>query len=323
MTLTICLLMLSLPGESTRQGITSLAAVDDTLAIGGHGGVDLHDRGKWISLGEKRNTFALAFSGDELFDAGGEAGRRGEVRAWSWRKRELLWTAEVHDDVIYAVTASGRLLFTGSGDRTIGVLDRRTGERKKFLTGHSGAVLALAVSPGGEHLASGGVDRSIRLWSIADLRLLRTINNHGDRVHALAWSPAGSYLASGSADRSVRVWQPVIGRLVRIIRNHDATILALAHTEKHIVSGASDGKLRLIDASGVTVERVLDSHTDWVTALALTGSGIASADWTGRLVLWRFADLESPEVLLPESQRTRRSDAETRGERIPERGTKP
>src|ERR1700677_1474806 len=86
-----------------------------------------------------------------------------------------LWTlGEKHDskkfpghiDTIYAiaVTADGKTLATGSGDKSIKVWDLVTGQLRFCLTKHCDKVLSLAFSPDGRLLASGGADKTISIW---------------------------------------------------------------------------------------------------------------------------------------------------------------
>ena len=85
----------------------------------------------------------------------------------------------------------------------------------------------------------------------------------------------------------MRIWQPELGRLVRIVRGHEGAVLAVAFTENHIASGSADGKVRLIDRESDAVLKVLEGHTEWVVGLAASESGLVSADWSGRALLWR------------------------------------
>ncbi len=230
---------------------------------------------------------ALAFAPGRLLEAGGRAGEKGSVLSWDWKEGKLLWSAEPHSDLATSLAVRSGTVFSGGADRAIAVLDLETGKRRSTLAGHAGAVLALAASPGGEHLVSAGADRTLRVWEIGTGSLLRTLQSHNDSVAALAWSPDGKYLASGSADRTVRIWQPAIGRLVRIVRGHDAAVLCLAWHPSGLYTGSADGRIRLIDGESDAILKTLEGHRDWVAALAIRAGTLVSADWTGRVLLWK------------------------------------
>ena len=66
-------------------------------------------------------------------------------------------TLEGHSDYVTAVAVSpdGQHVISGSGDKTVKIWDRTTGECVSTLEGHSDYVTAVAVSPDGQHVISG------------------------------------------------------------------------------------------------------------------------------------------------------------------------
>ncbi|HEX6074315.1 MAG TPA: WD40 repeat domain-containing protein, partial [Micromonosporaceae bacterium] len=111
---------------------------------------------------------------------------------------------------VYAVAFSpdGRLLATGSDDRTVRLWDPATGDPiGRPFTGHTDWVRAVAFSPDGRLLASGGDDKTVRLWDPATGGPIgRPLTGHTGPVWAVAFSPDGRLLASGSYDKTVRLW---------------------------------------------------------------------------------------------------------------------
>jgi WD40 repeat protein len=63
-----------------------------------------------------------------------------------------------------AFSPDGRLLATASHDETARLWDPATGEHRRTLTGHTGAVCGVAFSPDGRLLATTSYDETARLW---------------------------------------------------------------------------------------------------------------------------------------------------------------
>jgi WD40 repeat protein len=68
-----------------------------------------------------------------------------------------------------AFSPDGRLLASGSRDKTIKLWEVASGSLVRTLTGHTDSVFSVAFSPDGRLLASGSDDNTIRLWDISDL----------------------------------------------------------------------------------------------------------------------------------------------------------
>jgi WD40 repeat protein len=65
-----------------------------------------------------------------------------------------------------AISPGGRLLATGSSDRTVRVWSLESGEALRVLEGDQGRVTSVAFSPDGSLLAAGGEDNSVIVWGL-------------------------------------------------------------------------------------------------------------------------------------------------------------
>ena len=120
----------------------------------------------------------------------------------------LVRTLEGHSNVVRSVAFSpnGKLIASGSFDRTIKVWEAVTGEVRHTLKGHSDVVLSVAFSIAGDLIASGSFDKTIKVWRAVTGELDHTLNGHSRRVRSVAFSPAGNRIASGSGDKTIKTW---------------------------------------------------------------------------------------------------------------------
>ena len=109
---------------------------------------------------------------------------------------------------VYSVAFSpdGRILASGSRDKTVRLWDMTTRQQLRTLAGHTSVVWSVAFSPDGRTLASGSADKTIRLWNAATGEQCAILTGHTAPVKSVAFSPDGITLASGSEDSTVRLW---------------------------------------------------------------------------------------------------------------------
>ncbi|KAI0748620.1 WD40 repeat-like protein [Daedaleopsis nitida] len=123
------------------------------------------------------------------------------------------------------------------------------------------------------------------------------LSQHSDEVWNLEWSHSGRYLATASKDKTAIIWRveyekhPQSRRVepVLTLRDHPYPVGCVAWSlDDSILLTAAEHFIRLWNTRTGACMRVLDQHTDVVTALAWLpdGSGFISGGLDRKIILW-------------------------------------
>jgi WD40 repeat protein len=245
---------------------------------------------------------ALSPDGRVLATAGYSAQRNHYITLWDVRQGKVVHPPiGGHTNVINSLDFSpdGKLLASGSADRTARLWETATGNSRSVQLWHTGAVYGLAFSPDGTRLATGSFDRKVRIWDVATGACRHTLAEHKGEVRPVAWSPNNRTLYSGGYDETVRWWDSSTGKQTQSVdlarsqrweqMANQVTSLAASADDRWLAVGVGGpwkdhwGVLLLGSREGVFRE-----HRDSVISVAISpdGSLVASADATGVIYLW-------------------------------------
>ncbi|PLZ99732.1 hypothetical protein CI592_19260, partial [Fischerella thermalis CCMEE 5328] len=140
----------------------------------------------------------------------------------------------------------GKILASGSSDKTIKLWDIATGKVIKTLT-YGSSVTNITFSPDGKLLAAGSSDKTIKLWDIASGKVIQTLTGHSNIVKSVVFSPDGKVVASGSNDNTIKLWNVATGKEIRTFTGHTSfvTSLAFSNDGKVLASGSADKTIKL------------------------------------------------------------------------------
>ena len=149
------------------------------------------------------------------------------------------------------------------------------------------AVFALAALPDGR-IVSGGTDGRVLLWSLAAPDVVPTLlGRHDGPVRAVA-ALSGDVAVSAGDDGLIRVWNPS-GRVAEFAPPGRTVRQVTALPGGRLVTGASDGRLQVLESGTGHVAAELGQHDRLVVAVAALQDGrVISAD-EGQLRLWDVA----------------------------------
>jgi hypothetical protein len=118
-------------------------------------------------------------------------------------------TLEGHESFVTSVAFSpdGKLIVSGSGDKTVRLWDIEGNPVGLPFQGHESFVNAVAFSPDGKLIVSGSYDNIVRLWDIEGNPVGQPFQGHEYSVNAVAFSPDDKLIVSGSDDKTVRLWR--------------------------------------------------------------------------------------------------------------------
>ncbi len=201
-----------------------------------------------------------------------------------------------HSDRIrcLAISSDGKVLVSGSDDKTLKTWSFPDGKLLKTLKGHTHEVASLAISPDSKNLASGSYDKSIKIWSLPKGKLLRTLKGHSGHVDVLAISNDGKLLVSGGDDKTIKFWSLPEGKLLNTITDNPGplTCLAISPDGKLLASVSNNNVIRLLSFPDGKLDMSLEGHTGIVQCVTFSSDGniLASGSDDKTIKLWNIPE---------------------------------
>ena len=245
----------------------------------------------WLNLGGGSGVlWSALFSpqGDRLLTVGGNDAQLIEVAT---RKRVQRFSP--HGAVAAVdISPDGRLLATGSWDRTVKIWDVATGRAIHKLDGvHRGYVNSVEFSPDGALILTGSDDGTARLWDVATGKPVEPVfRGHGSRVRQARFSSDGSKVLTTSNDKTARIWDARTGEPLVTLVGHKWAVLCgdFSRDGRRVITGGEDDDAIIWDAATGDILWKLAGHTSSVTSVAFSPDGerVITGGQDSRCKLW-------------------------------------
>jgi len=188
-----------------------------------------------------------------------------------------------HTDTVHrlALSGDGRLLASGSYDKSVRVWDAGTGAARAVIATES-AVRAVALSPDDRLLACAMVSGHVSIFSMSDAARIAHWPADVSQINAVAFSPDGAILATGHQTSRVRLWETRTWRMTTDLLGHSGPVRSAAFSAdgRRLVTGSEDHEARIWDLDAIGAD-VVHGHDAWVYDVEVDAHGTRLASATG------------------------------------------
>lgn len=174
-----------------------------------------------------------------------------------------------------AISPDGKVIASGSDDKTIMLWDMESGKLIRKLEGHLEAVRLVVFYPDGKTLATISNDRTIKLWDIENKKQVQTLDSNSRGIYSAAISPDSKMVVTGGfynielfdmsrSCPSKREIDGHIGNVYSIVFSPDG---------KSLASGGNDKLVKVWDVGASKLIHMMKGHSDKVNSVIISPDG--------------------------------------------------
>jgi WD40 repeat protein len=275
------------------------------LAVSGEGAAQLWDitaRRALHTLDEPGgNLYFATFSRDgSRIAAGGNGNRVAVWDAATGRRWQTLSAATATKNVVSAAFApDGQRLALKHDAQTLKIWDIASGRELQSIHVNalqpacaSGFDYRLVFAPVGNRLAVACRDASAALLNLdaSASVVAQSFTAEAGQIYGIAFAPRDDVIALGGAGLPLALWDARTGQIMQRLGQTNAVQHAVfAPDGQRLVTGSSDGTVKIWDVVTGQELLVLHKHADTVTGLAFSrdGTQLASCAADGTLLWWQ------------------------------------
>ena len=222
---------------------------------------------------------------------------RGEgdtASLWEAATGRAVATVPAIERIILKFSPDSRVLLTLSKNSTASLWEAATGNAVAVLTGHAGALTAVAFSRDSRLVLTGSEDGSARLWETATGKPLAILTSHTGKVIGVVFSPNGKLVLTQGD--TVSLWEAATTKAVATIPVTSTTELEFSPDGKLLLTcemgnvseaGGSGGPPQLWEADTGKLQATLSGAEDFTyVAFSADGKLVATGQNDGTARLW-------------------------------------
>ncbi|MGH3901605.1 MAG: helix-turn-helix domain-containing protein [Pseudonocardiaceae bacterium] len=187
----------------------------------------------------------------------------------------------------------GRILATAGAGGSVQLWDSASRRTIADLTGHFGAVNAVAFNVDGSTLVTTGADGTAWLWDVASQRAITTFHGHAGVIRSGAFSPDGRILVTTNDGGTTQLWDITSRQPIATLAGHTGIVYTaeFSHDGRILATAGADGTTRLWDAASHQHIATLGERTGTINNLAFSPNDriLATANDDGTTQLWDVA----------------------------------
>jgi WD40 repeat protein len=223
--------------------------------------------------------------GDTVVSAGDD----GSIRLWRMPAAATPLVGSTMPVLAVAVSGDGKLVASGSADKSIKLFNFAGGAAVRTFLGSAGAVRSVTFRADNLQMASVDDAGDVQLWDPAQAVTQGVLGGHVGPATSLTYLPDGKSLISSGDDGTLRWWSLPPTQPIPLAGAAPVTRVVKTTAGTEVVVGGADGIIRVVTATTGAVVRPLAGHVGPVADLASGGSVVASGDVTGNIRLWTLA----------------------------------